>query len=195
LKYLKSRKRKFTQETIDRFDLRVSSDTSKYSRRIWFPYYNTDNEILTLRGRSIDPDIPKQFKVLTMKGTYNKGCLFGLPQLFEKFGHVIGCILVEGEADAMYLQQNGVPALGLGNTAIAPPQRVQLVKYFDFCYLALDGDMYTTSEKLKVLNRVIKKIRKFLPVSELRLPRDIDPNDMTPKEVGKYFKKAVKHIL
>lgn len=182
LSYLTGPSRKFTEETIEDFDLRVA-DYGIYRDRVFLPYVDLNGSILSAKARAIGP---AKIKAIHVKGTKPQPCLFGLPQLKYNLDASL-CVLVEGECDAIYLQQNFIPAVGLGTTRISTDQLKQLVDNFDGCFIALDGDMFTTEEKREKLEKLQRRIQKYIPVGLIRLPETKDPNDLSPEEIEQIF--------
>jgi DNA primase len=194
LKYLQSDKRKLTPETIAKFCLR-QIEKGKHKQRIAIPYYGKTGKILTVKTRTYLPDNGKRIKMLSVVGTQPKPSLYGL---YDSIGNVNvsgfkgaenEAILVEGEFDAMYMQQNNYRAYGLGSTSISSNQIADVVKNFDHVYVALDSDMFDTEEKRKVMKRLCDKLAAFIQVTVVRLPDGQDPNSMTPKQLDEVFGK------
>lgn len=194
LKYLLGEKRKLTENAIAYFDLR-QIEKGTHQNRIAIPYYGKTGKILTVKTRTYLPDNGKRIKMLSVVGTQPKPSLFGL---YDKNGRVNvngfkgpenHAVLVEGEFDAMYMQQNNYRAYGLGSTSISNDQLTDVVKNFDHVYVALDSDMFLTEEKRKVLKRLTDKLSAFIQVTIVRLPEQQDPNSMTPKQLDEVFGK------
>jgi len=188
LDYLFSEKRKFNQESIDRFDLKMV-DSGFYINRIAYPFIDLENKILTIKFRSILSDISKKYKVLQLEDTKPKPCLFGIKQLKEKFGEIKSVYLVEGESDAIYLQQNNKPALALSGLSISNSQLLELVNNFDFVIMALDGDVRNNEISAKAVEKTLKKIRKNIDADIINLPINKDPNDLLVEEIEVFFNK------
>ena len=180
--------RKLSSQSIENFDLRVAKHKD-YKNRVWFPYYNLDGEIVTAKARTVNKN-QKDYKMLHLKKTFSKGCLYGLPQLKEKFSDIEYCVLVEGEIDTIYLQQNDVPALGLGNMSLSHKQGLELITNFEYCFLSLDGDTRDTELKRKIVRKLFKRIEEIMPVKIINLPDGKDPNDLFKYEIKKLYSNS-----
>jgi len=191
-RYLMGPSRKLNMSTILRFDAREGN--LKYRNRVVLPIYGVDGKLISYVGRAIDDRQPKTRKARSPHRTF-----FGLFELLrdfvpDSFSGLI--ILVEGEFDAMYLQQLGVPAVANMGTGDLGPEKIQLLrKYSRKVVLSYDPDDageratygYTTKSG-RFHPGHIQVLRKHLPVEVVELPGK-DPNDLTPEEVRDVYKQ------
>ncbi len=153
--------------------------------RIIIPIYDLEGKLLTIRCRRIIKPIKEKTKMISFKGIH-LNTFFGANKLKDKERVVV----VEGEFDAMYLQQFGIPAiaiLGVGRQRFTSEQTAFLYK-FKNVYLSYDGD----SAGRTAQNRIHRYLLlEYVHVEQIKLPIDKDPNDLSVKEVKKIYKKAI----
>jgi DNA primase len=167
-------------ETIKAFDLRWGL-VGKYKDRVIIPIRDDQGRLISYTGRSINPDVqPKTRKPKGNKALYT---LFGLYQLWKsscRLEWLSPLILVEGEIDAMYLQQLGIPAVAtMGTSSLTNPQVELIIEHGKRVFLLFDGD----DAGKKATFSAKGKLSQYLPVYEVELPKGKDPNDLTPGEV------------
>lgn len=123
--------------------------------------------------------------MISFKGIH-LNTFFGANKLKNKESVVIA----EGEFDAMYLQQFGIPAiasLGVGRKKYTSKQTAFLYK-FKKVYLSYDGDEAGRTAQ----ERICRFLRlDYVCVEQIKLPENKDPNDLTEKEVRRLYKKVL----
>ena len=161
-------------------------------KRILIPMYDEYKRLIAIYGRAISDD--KVMRIRKTKDSDAGKILFGLEHLRKRRK----VVLVEGEFDAIYLQQCGVPAVSLGTKRPTEIQLMKMAKYFSRAYLSLDGDVPERTFKDKKGNKIIgvleivKNIREYVPTDVINLPDKKDPNDLTNREVLKIYEKLVE---
>jgi DNA primase len=188
-----------TAESIKRFDIRWGGDVGKYRYRVILPIRTVEGKLLAYAGRAIkDGMVPKTKKNRSPHRTF-----FGLYELIQKFGKVPVLIITEGEFDAIYLQQFGIPAISnMGTMPICPEKLLLLRRYTRKTVLNYDSDeaggvaMYGNVEKKK--RGEVELLSRHMPTSSIELPEDCDPNNLSEKEVieiyGKYMYKGIANV-
>lgn len=173
------RGRNISDGTMKRFDLRWA-DEGVMRERVILPVYTVDGRLLTYAGRAIDPDRkPKARKARTGLST-----LYGLHEWLRDYGPSKHLVIVEGEFDAMYLQQFGVPAVStMGTAKLSGGQLGLLVRNTKVVVMSYDGD----EAGHKAQERAVGTLKAFMPVEEVILPDGRDPNDLSHEEVLKFY--------
>ena len=170
-------RRKIKLKTAKKFDLRFST-FGRWRNRIIIPIYTADGKLLSWAGRSIVPTHRK-----TLKKRSARSALYGLYELLPKKSNAV--VIVEGEFDAMYLQQCGVPAVArMGTMSLTSKQRSLLVKYFNEIVLSYDAD----SAGYKAMRRDYVTLSQITVTTIIVLPRGKDPNELSSAEVAKLYK-------
>ncbi len=178
--------RGLTREIVERFDVRWG-ERGKYAGRVIFPIRMPSGKILSYVGRTIYKKVhPKTRKPRSPART-----LFGIYELLRHFGKTKYIVLVEGEIDAIYLQQHGVPAISnMGTSMITKYQLSILRKLKSAVVLSYDADAAGVKAMFGDGKRRIgemKILSHHLPTIAVMLPDDRDPNDLTPKEIRGFF--------
>lgn len=169
------RDRKISDETMKRFDLRWAND-GVMRERVILPVYTVDGRLLTYAGRAIDPER----KPKTRKARSGLTTLYGLHEWLRDYGNPKCLVVVEGEFDAMYLQQFGVPAVStMGTAKLSGGQLGLFVRFTRKVVMSYDGD----DAGRKAQAKAVETLRGFLPVEEVELPDGRDPNDLRREEV------------
>lgn len=169
--------RKIKENSWKKFNIRTKA------QRIIVPIYDKHNRPVATLARAIEKDLKP--KILKTSGSDVSKVLFGLNHLGKKRV----AIIVEGEFDAIYLQQFGLPAVALGKKMPSAFQLVKTGQHFKKIFLALDGDVSLT-DTIKVK----QKIEQYCGVEVLQLPKGKDPNDLLEKEIFEVFKKCKPYI-
>lgn len=133
------RKRGIPVDVAIKHDLRY--DYKKKS--IVFPVY--DNEILVgYQSRSIDPECPKAFQKMTLKGFEKSDYL-----MFENSISSDSVVLAEGPISALKFAKCGIGFVASMGKYVSDAQMARLKnKGVKKIYLALDDDAFTETEKL-----------------------------------------------
>ncbi len=185
--YLRSRNINYT--SVKKFDIRCGY--WKGVERVLVPMRDEHKRLIAIYGRSITDD--KTIRIRKSKDADTGMILFGLEHLKKRRT----IVLVEGEFDAIYLQQYGVPAVSIGTKKPTEIQLMKMVKYCSKVILTLDGDVpeKTIRKRSKLIlgiNDITKFIREVIPVKVIRLPIDKDPNELSINEVKTLFREFIK---
>lgn len=171
--------RNISRETAERFDLRWGVKGIMQGRVV-FPVYNTEGKLTTYGGRAITQDVQPK----TRKARSGLSGFYGLWELVKDTHQRRPLILVEGEFDAMYLQQCGYPAIStMGTAGLTEGQRVLLKRYASLVVWSYDGD----DAGRKAQAKGVLATRRFVPTIGVNLPDGSDPNELTVKQVDKIY--------
>lgn len=177
--------RGLVSETMRVFGIRWGSKESRMRGRVVIPMLDSSGRLVAYVGRSIDPEADTGKKV-RKEGDPSK-ILFGLYNLLKKrneTGRLCVVYLVEGEIDALYLQQLGVPAVSVAGTSqLTPWQYRDLRKWVKKAVIAYDGD----EAGFKAGRKEFHRLKKYVPTGFLRLPWGMDPNDLGIEGVREVF--------
>jgi len=186
--------RKLTAETIERFHVRWGGDTGKFRYRVILPIQTIEGKLLSYVGRAIRKGmVPKTRKARSPHRT-----LFGLKEIIGKTGgKVHNLIITEGEFDAVYLQQYGIPAVANMGTSPVSSEKIRLLRrYADRLVLSYDGDetgqtaMYGDDEDVDKKKRRVGELdllAKHMPTVSVHLPDGFDPNKLSEKQVDEIY--------
>lgn len=186
-------RRRIKSSTMKRFDIRFAT-TGRWSNRVVLPIYTSTGQLLSWCGRSVNGRKPK-----TMKKRSARQTLYGLCELVEykplwmHSGYKAPVLfIVEGELDAIYLQQFGYHAVAaMGTAGLSEQQLALVVKYAQRVALSYDNDF---AGKLATYGNKKRegdydKLKKLLPVTVVKLPKKKDPNDLGIEAVQKLFNR------
>jgi DNA primase len=184
----KPKGRRLTVESIKKFNIRWGGDIGKYRHRVILPISTVEGKLLSYVGRAIKVGmVPK-----TRKSRSPHRTLFGLDKIVEKVDKVPLLIIVEGEFDAIYLQQCGIPAVSNMGTLPMGAAKIRLLRrYASKVGLSYDGDaagekaVYGNEKKRGELD----VLSKHMPTILVDLPNDRDPNELSEKEVDEIYGK------
>jgi DNA primase len=166
--------------TISNFDLRWGS-RGKYKDRVIIPVFDIDGRLISYSGRAIHKGVVP--KIRKPVGNKALSTLFGLYRVLESKE----LILVEGEIDAMYLQQWGFPAVATMGTSHLTDSQVNLIlKYASEVTLMFDGD----DAGRKATQESSAALKPFMPVHVVTLPEGKDPADLGASELLSLLEKA-----
>ena len=168
--------REISLDSCSRFDIR--GGFWKGDERILIPMKDEYGRLISIYGRSINTDDQKR-KVRKSKNSDVGKILFGLDKVKNR-----RVILVEGEFDAIYLQQSYFPAISIGSTKPTDIQLYKIGKYFDKVYLSLDGVVVR-----EMRNKIAGMIRGYCNLEIIQLPENKDPNDLTEAELEEVYSK------
>jgi len=115
-----------------------------------------------------------------------------LYELTEKVGEVPLLIVTEGEFDAIYLQQHGVPAVANMGTSPMGAEKIRLLRHYaKKVVLSYDGDeagqkaMHGDGKKRGEL----AVLSQHMPTVSVHLPDGRDPNDLSEEEIEEIYGK------
>lgn len=179
--------RKLSPETIRRFDAREG--VGCYLGRIVFPIYTMDGRLLSYVGRTYRTGV----YIKTKKARSPHRTFFGLFELFRDMDlpdMLSVLVVVEGEFDAMYLQQYGIPAVSNMGTQKMNSHKIALLRrYASKVVLSYDSDeagegcMYGHKSKHGWIKGQLEVLNPYIPTVALPLPIGKDPNNLTEKEI------------
>ena len=179
LKYLK--KRKISEDSIDRFGIRCSR-SGKYRNRVVIPIRDYSGRMISFNARAVfDGTKPKTRKL--KKSRIVNSTLFG----YHEMPSSDRVVLVEGELDAIFLQQFGIPAVALMGKILSEGRIDVVTNKFKYVYLSYDGDRWgrqSAEEHLSIL-------KDQMPASVIKLPNGKDPNDLSHSEILKTYREVI----
>lgn len=171
---------------INLFDMR--SGVRKYQNRVVLPIYTPEGRLVSYMGRAIDVGMAPK----TRKSRSPHRTLFGLRQVVRKFseGRLYTIVVVEGEFDAIYLQQFGISAVAnMGTVEMSFAKLRLLRKYAKRVVLSYDGDaagqtaMFGNSKRPGQVGELIRHV----PTVSIVLPEGKDPNSLSPDQVEEIY--------
>ncbi len=183
-KYLEHRA--ISRKTAEWFDLRWGTE-GVMKNRVVFPVYSAKGKLITYGGRAITPGVmPKTRKAASgLRGLYGmyealrQKDDFGNPKLPDR-----PLIIVEGEFDAMYLQQFGLCAVStMGTQKLTGDQMRLIMAHASLVCWSYDGD----DAGRKAQARGVLATKSYLPTIEVKLGDGLDPNELSPREVRRIY--------
>jgi len=163
------------EEYIDIFNIKCC-DKGVLSNRIIIPIYDEKNRLISYDARSIYGRKPKAIK---LKDSDSKHALFGLNNIEEITDYIV---IVEGEFDAIYLQQYGYNAIALLGIIMSSIQFDKLTKLdIDNIYIMFDGDVYEDEFKYKNLCQIYSKLSNYFFVKKIKI--DCDPDELSYEDL------------
>lgn len=181
--------RKFTEEEIYRYDLRVGREyiegdkpTKRWAGRVIFPFVE-DGKVVFAVGRSYTNKDPRY---LNSTGSKN-WVVYGYDMIQNE------AILCEGIISAIAAERHtGIPAISVLGKTITEFQVSKLKNKCSKVYVCLDGSIDVTRQQRDKLNRDL--LRAGFEVHEVLLPSG-DPDEMIKEEFIKSFEKARRIII
>lgn len=192
LKYL-LKERKLTNNIINKFNILCCDGSGTGYAKIWkgriiIPIIDYNDKFVGVTARYIY-ECDKSYKMRKIQGSDISKILFGLKNI-KKGSPLIG---VEGEIDVIYLQQFFVPAIRTGK--FLSKEMIKQILNFTGIYIhCMDGDIRYFNKKVPTDSIKYQKkelIKYITKVKIIRLPEDKDPNDLSHKEIKKYFGKYI----
>lgn len=168
--YLRS-KRGLSDDTISEWGFRWHPQ----SRRIAIPIRDCKGRLVGISGRALMGESKRKF--LHSTGFKRDRYLFGEHRLREGEGG--RGIVVEGFFDAIYLWQQGYPAVALLGTSPSVIQAEKLVRFFSEIVVFPDGDGagYAGAKK------VVRVLERRVKTSVAPVPPGRDPDELSPLEL------------
>lgn len=178
-------------KAIRSFDCRWG-DHGKYQDRVIIPIFTPEGKLLSYVGKTIY----KGVKPKTRKARSAARTLFGMYEMARSvniYRYLRYIILVEGEFDAMYLQQFGIPAVAAMGTAVINKYQLRILRKTR-ATVVLSYDPDEAGEKAVYgdgKHRIgeLQALKKYMKTVVVRLPEGKDPNELSSREVGKYYGK------
>lgn len=173
---------------VSLFDMRAGRQ--QYEGRLILPIYTADGRLLSYTGVAVMSGVvPK-----TRKSRSPHKTLFGLYELVKgspriRYEYVV---VVEGEFDAIYLQQYGIPAVANMGTVELTIEKIRLLRrYAKRVVLSYDGDMAGRARVYGTGGRKsqLEMLKKYVPTMAINLPDGCDPNMLTGKQVEEFYGK------
>jgi DNA primase len=183
--------RSLRKSIISRFDVRWAA-TGRYVGRVVLPIRMPSGKITSYVGRTVYAGTqPKTKKSISPMHT-----LFGIHELLSHFGSVKSVVLVEGEFDAMYLQQFGVPALANMGTSILTKYQIRILRSLKaMVVLSYDGDKAGRIAMFGDGNKRVGEmstLSRMMPTIAVNLPDGKDPNALDPYEIREVYGRFIK---
>lgn len=179
-------------ESIDRFLIRWGGTSGTFRRRVVLPIRTHDGKLLSFVGRAVDGSV----KPKTRKARPASSAVYGLFELiqdqgFNFEGRMPKIVCVEGEMDAVFLQQHGVPAVSVMGTSNMNSSQMRLIRHFaKSAVLLYDGDEAGRTAVSGHYDQHgeyhpghLARLKRYVPTSVYDLPDGVDPNDMTLDQI------------
>lgn len=163
--------RRLSDATIEEWGFRWHSQ----ARRIAIPIRDCKGRLVGISGRSLMGESKRKF--LHSTGFKRDRYLFGENRLREGTGG--RGIVVEGFFDAIYLWQQGYPAVALLGTHPSLLQAEKLVRFFDEVVVFPDGD----GAGYEGAKKVVRALERRMKTSVAPVPPGRDPDEMSPLEL------------
>lgn len=164
-------KRGLSDATIEEWGFRWHGE----SRRIAIPIRDCKGRLVGISGRSLAGESKRKF--LHSTGFKRDRYLFGENRLREGQGG--RGIVVEGFFDAIYLWQQGYPAVALLGTSPSLLQAEKLVRFFSEIVVFPDGD----GAGYEGAKKVVAALERRLKTSVAPVPPGRDPDELSPLEL------------
>lgn len=179
--------RGITTNSIVRFSMRWGGTSGKYHHRVILPILTPERRLLAYVGRAVRPEMrPK-----TRKNRSPHRTLFGLGEILLRVPNPGHLVVVEGEFDAIYLQQFGIPAVAnMGTSPMTPEKILQLRRYAKRrVVLSYDADDAGTRAMYggEKGGGQVGALSKHLPTSTVDLPDGCDPNDLSEGDIDELY--------
>ena len=171
LAYLEQRD--ISGKTASTFQLRTGRK-GKWAGRIIIPIQTPAGKLLSYAGRAMRPGTQPK----TRKSRSPHSTLFGIELIDGPF-----LVVTEGEFDAMYLSQYGIPAVANMGTMLPTSEKLEILRCFRRVTIAFDGDDAGRTAAAKYRDRVAT----YTAAEAIALPEGKDPNEMTGEEVESVF--------
>lgn len=180
------RRRGIRPSMIRFFDMR--SGVHKYRHRVVLPIYTPTGRLVSYAGRAIKPGMQPK----TRKSRSPHRTLFGIRQVVRKYADqpLLPIVVVEGEFDAIYLQQFGIAAVANMGTARMGPEKIRILrKMASKVVLSYDGDeagqraLYGDERK----EGQLAELSRYIPTTTVQLPEGVDPNNLNAEQVEDYY--------
>ncbi|MBQ7984461.1 MAG: DNA primase [Bacteroidales bacterium] len=175
--------------------LRSEKDGSLYDRfraRVTFPVYNTGGRVLGFSARILTKDKTKAKYVNSPESPiYIKGkTLFGLNFARNEMAKQNLCYLVEGNIDAIMMNQNEVKnTVASSGTALTEDQIKMIKRYTDNVAILYDGDAAGIHAAIRATDMFLKE---GMHVSIVLFPDGDDPDSFARKHTQDEFHEFLK---
>jgi DNA primase len=184
--------RNIQERMIYTFDMRWGREKGKFGGRVILPIRTVQGKLLAYVGRAASEGIqPKTKKNRSPHRTF-----FGLYELLKSANsdNLSAGIVVEGEFDAIYLQQFGIPAISnMGTNPMGTEKLRLLKKHFKTVILSYDNDdagyraMYLGPKGKKDAAGQVTVLQRYMPTISVDLEGVNDPNELTEDQIDYYY--------
>ncbi|MEN6325727.1 MAG: DNA primase [Syntrophomonas sp.] len=170
----------FSQEHLKLSGLIKRSDKQQrfydlFRKRIIFPIYQYNGDIIGFGGRVLDDSLPKYLNTPETEIFSKRNNLYGLFQAREAVRLQNEAIIVEGYMDCLKLQQAGIKhAVASLGTALTREQAMLLRRYTEKVTMIYDSDEAGQRETLRAIEILAGE---GLKVSVVTLPGAKDPDE------------------
>ena len=146
-----------------------------FRKRIMFPIFQYNGDILGFGGRILDDTLPKYINTPETELYSKRQVLYGLYQARQAIRSSNEAVLLEGYMDCIKLQQAGINncVASLG-TALTKEQANLLCRYTENVLILYDGDEAGQRETLRAIDILAEEALK---VQVVTLPAGKDPDD------------------
>jgi DNA primase len=179
--------RGISNETALTFGVGFYTGPGLMHRRLVIPIHNAAGDLIAYCGRSVDQTQPR-YRV--PPGFAKSEVLFNLYRATST--EEASVVIVEGFFDCMKVHQAGIPAVvGLMGAVLYEPQCRVLLGRFQQVILMLDGD----AAGRKAAKIIAAKLRPRCPVHVIELPVDIQPDQLSAREIRQILGPALQRRL
>lgn len=146
-----------------------------FRKRLMFPIFQYNGDILGFGGRVLDDTLPKYINTPETELYSKRQVLYGLYQARQAIRSTNEAMLLEGYMDCIKLQQAGINncVASLG-TALTSEQARLLCRYTENVLILYDGDEAGQRETLRAIDILAEEALKIRVVT---LPEGQDPDD------------------
>jgi DNA primase len=146
-----------------------------FRKRLMFPIFQYNGDILGFGGRVLDDTLPKYINTPETELYSKRQVLYGLYQARQAIRSTNEAVLLEGYMDCIKLQQAGINncVASLG-TALTREQARLLCRYTENVLILYDGDEAGQRETLRAIDILAEEALKIQVVT---LPEGQDPDD------------------
>ena len=146
-----------------------------FRKRLMFPIFQYNGDILGFGGRILDDTLPKYINTPETELYSKRQVLYGLYQARQAIRSTNQAVLLEGYMDCIKLQQAGINncVASLG-TALTKEQANLLSRYTENVLILYDGDEAGQRETMRAIDILIEEA---LNVQVVTLPAGKDPDE------------------
>lgn len=169
----------FRREILRSYELRFDS----YELRIIFPVRDINGKLVAISGRTVLDELPRyKFYDFDIEGYELRPhqYLFGIDKIraTAEIGLLDFIVVCEGFKAAIWLSQNGYPAVALMGTFITSSQINQLQYFYKPVYLFMDKDEAGSKAELVIARKLVGKVPAIYfcnyPSGGYQQPDDLD---------------------
>jgi DNA primase len=164
-----------------------------FRRRIMFPIFNHNGQVIAFGGRVLDESMPKYLNS-PENPLFKKGnVIYASPEFFKQYIHS-ALVIVEGYLDAIALSSYTSVTSSLG-TAITENQLTAIWKKCANPLVCFDADPAGHQAHIKLAHLALPLLKPGLSLSFVQLPRSHDPHSFIQsygwQEMQKYLNNAL----